>query len=293
MSKYVEKPSFCFIAPPYAYDLVKEHMTKTHLVLAHVIDKYPEYTELYKRLSDEGHFIIMDNGAFELGESYEASKLEDLAEKVGAHVVVCPDYPFQEADKTIEAAEKFLETFSRENTDFMFVPQSEKGDLDGWIKGYEFASRNDRIGVIGMSILGIPNALPLIDRSFARVVMSQLLLREGKFNHNKHHHYLGLNAGPALEIPSLLRMKVLDTCDSSNPTQYALYGGIYSDQYDSGAVVKSLLPHVQFASNEWLALDEEQRSIKAEEENFELQMKSSLLVENYKFINKLFEKELS
>lgn len=240
-SKFIKKPSFCYIAPTAFLSFTRK--SYTHLVLAHLVDEDPTYAAFYKALSAEGDFIMMDNSAYELKVPYAPEKLIELAEKCGAHVVVLPDYPFQPADVTIEAAIKFIPQFKAAGVGTFFVPQSQTGNLEDWIKGYEWAAANPDIDVIGMSILGVPNALSNIDPAYARVVMSQLLLDRGIFARDKHHHYLGLNSGPALEIPSLLRMGVLDTIDSSGPVWTAILGHEYTKNADSYmSVVKPKLP---------------------------------------------------
>lgn len=230
-SSYVSKPSFCYIAPT-AY-LQETLASNTHLVLAHLVDEDPLYASFYKDASEAGAFVMMDNSAYELKVPYAPDKLIELAGKCGAHVVVLPDYPFQPAVVTINAANKYAQTFKDAGLGTFFVPQSQTGDLEDWINAYTWAASNPNIDVLGMSILGIPNALSHIDPTFSRVVMTQLLLDRGVFAHDKHHHYLGLNSGPNLEIPSLLRMGVLDTIDSSGPIWAAILGHEYTRNADS------------------------------------------------------------
>lgn len=242
-SKFIPKPSFCYIAPTAFLSLTRKEQFNTHLVLAHLVDEDPLYATFYQTCRAMGDFIMMDNSAYELKVPYAPEKLIELAEKCGAHVVVLPDYPFQPADITIEAAVKFIPQFKAAGLGTFFVPQSKKGDLEDWIRGYEWAANNPDVDVIGMSILGVPNALENIDPTYARVVMTQLLLDRGIFAKNKHHHYLGLNSGPALEIPSLLRMGVLDTIDSSGPVWTAILGHEYTKNADSYmSVIKPKLP---------------------------------------------------
>ena len=127
-------------------------------------------------MRDRGDYVIMDNSAFELGESYKPYDLLDLGKKCGANAIVLPDYPGQDWHKTVDAAFNWNRIFKDAGFDTFFVPQSEKGDLEGWISAYEFASNNSNIDIIGMSILGIPNALPHIPKAYSRVVMTQILL---------------------------------------------------------------------------------------------------------------------
>lgn len=244
-SPFVSAPSFCFIAPT---SYLKEYAiaSKTHLVLAHLVDEDPAYGAFYRDRAQQGDFIMMDNSAYELKEPYAPDRLVDLARECGANAVVLPDYPFQAGQRTIEAAVNFLPVFKRAGLGTFFVPQSTVGDLEDWVNSYKWAASHPDIDIIGMSILGVPNALPNVEPAYARVVMSQLLLDRGVFAKNKHHHYLGLNAGPALELPSLLRMGTLDTVDSSNPVWMGVLGHEYSPNTDSFLPVRKVNMPVDF-----------------------------------------------
>lgn len=243
--RLVQQPSFCFIAPTsYLHEYAGA--SPTHLVLAHLVEEDDAYASYYADRALDGDFIMMDNSAYELKEPYAPFKLIALAKKCGAHAVVLPDYPFQPCSKTIEAANEFIPLFKAAGLLTFFVPQSEVGNTEDWIQGYKWAAQHPDIDIIGMSILGVPNAIPNVEPAFARVVMTQILLDRGVFNKKKHHHYLGLNAGPALEIPSLLRMGVLDTIDSSNPVWMAVLGHEYNDNSDSFLPVRKVNLPVDF-----------------------------------------------
>jgi hypothetical protein len=237
-------PAFCVIAPT-AYLEEYASRSNTHLVLAHIVDKSTPYAAFYKRMSVRGDRIIMDNGAFELGQSYEPSKLVALGTRCGAHAIVLPDYPGKPSTATIEAAQKWIPMIKGEGFATMFVPQSERGDLSDWVDCYMWAADNSDIDIIGMSILGVPNALPHIPAAYARVVMTELLKDRGVFT-EKYHHYLGLNAGPALEIPPLLKAEALNSCDSSNPVWMAILGHAYARNTDSYLAVKKVKKEVDF-----------------------------------------------
>lgn len=245
--KPTDKPAFCIIAPVEYLDYTKQ--SNTHLVLAHIVDKDWRYGNFYRKLSETGqHRIIMDNGAFELGKSYDPEKLVQLGKQCGAHAIVLPDYPGQPARVTIEAAEQYAPMFKTAGFKTMFVPHSRVGDWSDWLDGYYWTSEDGdkHVDMIGMSILNIPNALPHIPRSYVRVVATQMLMSQHLFNKNKYHHYLGLNAGPALEIPPLITMGALNSCDSSNPVWMAILGHEYSYNTDSYLAVKKTKKEVDF-----------------------------------------------
>lgn len=238
----VKVPKFCIITPT-AYLEQYASQSEMHLVLAHLVDVDDAYAEFYAGRSE---FKIMDNGAFELGESYAPDKLIELGHKCNADAIVLPDYPFQPAQRTIDATSALLHQVKDAGFQTMCVPQSETGALEDWIEGYKWAATNPSIDIIGMSILGMPNAIPHINKPYARVVLTMMLMERGIFNFDKYHHYLGLNSGPALELPSLINMGALDSCDSSNPVWMAICGHRYNPHCDSYLQVGKVKKEVDF-----------------------------------------------
>lgn len=246
LSKLVDEPKFCIITPT-AYLEEYASQSNMHLILAHLVDTDDKYAEFYAT-RDTTELKIMDNGAFELGESYNPEKLIELAIKCKADAIVLPDYPGQHQDKTIQAAIDWAPRIREAGFKTMFVPQSIVGDTAGWVEAYEWAAMdNPEIDIIGMSILGIPNALPHVHRAYARVVMTAMLIDAGVFNFTKHHHYLGLNSGPKLEIPTLISMKALASCDSSGPVWAAICNSEYSENTDSFMTTSKISKHVDFS----------------------------------------------
>ena len=80
-------PKFCIITPTeYLGHFASQ--SQMHLVLAHLVDTNEAYADFYER---DLSFKIMDNGAFELGESYEPEKLIDLGRRfLQARMLRCP-----------------------------------------------------------------------------------------------------------------------------------------------------------------------------------------------------------
>ena len=244
MKKTID-PSFCVIAPtPYLEQFAS--LSNTHLTLAHLFDD-GQYFDFYRKMSARGDFIMNDNSAFELGESFDPHCLIDIAKDIRADAQVLPDYPGVHHGKTVAAAEEWIPEYKAAGLKTFFVPQSSVGDMEGWIEAYTWAANNPDIDIIGMSILGIPNALPAIDRTYARVVMVQILRDRGLFANHKHHHFLGLNNGPRAEVNSLLRMNALTTMDSSNPVWMGILGHRYAANSDSYLTVSKVSKHVDFS----------------------------------------------
>lgn len=241
---------FAIISPsPYLDELSTR--SKYHLALAHLVEKDSVYATFYKQRSDAGDYVVMDNSGFEFkGQTFDPTRLIELGERCGAKCLVLPDYPFENYEKTIAGAADNIESFVQAGFDTMYVPQSEKDDLSGFMKSYEWAIENKLINWIGMSILALPNAVSYIHPAYARIVVSELLIAHGLMQRAKdvgiYHHYLGL-INASLELPTLLRMGVLDTCDSSNPVWAAANGYQYDLNGDSYlTVTKKKLPEVDF-----------------------------------------------
>lgn len=265
MSKLINSPAPCFIAPT-AYLEQFASQSNAHLTLAHLIhgNDGGKYVDFYRRMAERGDLVMNDNSAFELGESFSTYLLLDTAKAVKASVQVLPDYPGQHQSQTINAALDHIDLYKRNGIKTFFVPQAEAGDLEGWIDAYLFAANHPDIDVIGMSILGIPLALPWVDRSIARVVMVSILKDRGIFADDKHHHFLGLNSGPKIEIGSLLKMNALDTFDSSNAVWMGILGHRYASNTDTFLSVSKVSTHVNFdqpASKDNTILDNIQTNI--------------------------------
>ena len=239
---FKKQGQFCIITPT-AYLEKYASQSSMHLVLAHLVREDKKYADFY---AGRGEFKIMDNGAFELGESYDPDQLIDLGKRCHANAIVLPDYPFQLGQKTVDAAASLIPLVKRAGFQTMFVPQSETGNWQDWVDAYSWASFNSDVDIIGMSILGIPNALPHIPKAYARVVATAMLQQNNVFNKTKYHHYLGLNAGPALEIPALLNMNALDSCDSSGPVWAGICGQMYTKATESYSPSRKISKHVDF-----------------------------------------------
>lgn len=135
-----------------------------HLTLAHMVLKDPVYTAWYRKRSEAGETIILDNGAYETGEPMTPLELVEAAKRVGATTVVAPDYPGQRWQKTMQAYQQFYDELP-EPFKILGIPQSAHGDIAGWERCFNDmfeANRRDRepnrLSHLGMSILACPNA---------------------------------------------------------------------------------------------------------------------------------------
>jgi hypothetical protein len=200
---------------------------------------------------------ILDNSAFEMYQRglpmFEGSKLVELARKCKANYIVMPDFPGEDQWKTITAAQHYGPWFKDAGFGTFFVPQSEPGDLEGYLEAFAYAATSPHVDYIGISILGVPNAYGVyrkpLQRYLSRKFMMTELYKRGLLQvarrMKKKIHFLGMLDGPneILEVASFAHF--IDTWDSSA----AVWAGIKGVSFDSsptGLVNGKIEEHVDF-----------------------------------------------
>ena len=255
MERLVTMTEFAHIVPTPHLDLVKDR--KTHLLLAHLVESDPAYTEFYADLKKHQDVTyILDNSAFEMykqgREMYPSDKLIDMGNMVSADYIVMTDYPGEPGEKTVNKAFDLAPQFRDAGFKTFFVPQSQIGDIHDYIDCCMFASRSQHVDYIGVSILGVPNAYGVekdnnLQRFLSRWDMMSKLKDRGFFSqctvHNKKIHLLGMVDGPN-EI-KLLKDFRIDTWDSSAAV-WAGLNGINFDNSPTGLIDGKFEKEVDF-----------------------------------------------
>jgi len=133
-----------------------------HLVLAHLVGDN-DYTTFYKEMRKRGHYVILDNGAWEHLEPMGIEELWNKVKILKPDIVVAPDSPYKPWQLTVRAAKAFIEASPErpgtKRTEIMFCPQCEEGDIDGLIEAYKWACSNGAIDDIALSLLHCPIAI--------------------------------------------------------------------------------------------------------------------------------------
>lgn len=261
---------YCYISPIKYLDQIPKK-SDLHLTLAHLIED-EEYAKYYmKRKSENGDIIIMDNSAFEFKKPLSMDEMFKLMDDNNFHpdYVVAPDYPFEDWEKTYDSAMEFVGSvkYSDRNIGIMTVPQSEKGDVEGWVQCWKRMINNPYIDIIGYSILGIPNAFCEMtgtedisfNRIFASVYLRNILLQNDSLYDNfrkKWHHYLG--ASDIREIVTQKQIGIMDSLDSSSVFWSAINGFEYDDSMGGLKDGKVQIPvdfHVKYEYSNTVKID--------------------------------------
>ena len=232
---------FAFISPIKTMEQAMK-ASDIHLALAHIDDE--EYLDSLVKYKDK-KLTILDNGAYENGVPMDKNTLFEVADRIEADIIVAPDYPGQDWRMNVRSQLNFYDEAKDRGFDVMFVPQSERGDLSGFIKSYKvFREYIDEGDLIGFSILGVPNALNRLPKHFARFELFRILLSEGIYPQPKSIHMLGLLNTP-YEVALCKQFEgYINSWDSSQPVWSA-----YNDKRIDSIINKSILPKVDFKSD--------------------------------------------
>jgi hypothetical protein len=247
---------FCHIAPTKFLYLTASN--QAHLLLAHLVESDPAYRNYYQNL-DDGKVKILDNSAFEMYKQgkpmYPSNKLIRMGKAVGADYVVMSDYPNEPGSKTIRAAKQLAPEFREAGFKTFFVPQSEIGDLDDYVQTFEWALESDLVDMIGVSILGVPNAYGVekdnkLQRYLSRYhlmkyLRSRNLLSKYVDGQRKRLHFLGMVDGPN-EIEQVKEFhKYIYSWDSSAGV-WAGLNGLSFDRSPTGLINGKFEKEVDF-----------------------------------------------
>lgn len=171
---------------PTAY--IKEFGSQSDFILAlsHLIDLEVE-NEYEKAIKETGLPIILDNGLFEnkVPEAIETLILK--AKKIGAHTAFCPDHLYDEV-KTKAEIETAYPLFEQHGIKLAAVVQA--STREKWLELYDEFVKDDRISLIGLSILAIPHV-------FGNSIVGARIacLNELKERPHKNCHLLGAGEG--------------------------------------------------------------------------------------------------
>jgi len=220
---------------PPKYFRLQDQVSQCYLVLAHELERNKEYYDAIMH-RDYKKFMLLDNSAYEVGESADCSSLIQLAKDLSPDAIVLPDVMY-DMEATIERTEDFLSKthttkyFEQERPRLMGVPQGRT--LEEWLECFCHFYRDPRIHWIGISFLVVERCFSSTTRTsgvypnrlFCLRMLSSLGLTD------KPVHLLGL--GDPAELREYREMSFVKSCDSSVAFQAAVKGEeITEEGYD-------------------------------------------------------------
>jgi hypothetical protein len=190
--------------------------SKYHLILAHVCEQSPEYTAFYKQRAAAGDYVILDNGAYELGESVQLDLLKKYAEIIKPSVVVLPDVR-GDAGRTLERTVEGISALRGGPWTLMGVPQAPLHEPGTYLWCLQQMYQLEGIGAIGI----YPETEAFSTEGRAGLAKSMEIL--GLVREDLTYHMLGMNPNP-ITLKELAKFPWIMGCDSVKPIAYGLYG---------------------------------------------------------------------
>lgn len=153
-------------------------------------------------------FVILDNGAYE-----GCLTVTNYVTEINCwrpNVVVLPDLLLGPWKRSMHLGLGFLEQVDFPSVEWMYVPQAEAGDKDGWTQSLMWAANDERV-----SWIGLPRCMctDIFKYPLARIFWAEYI--RDKYPHLKVHA-LGMVNGNVHELPFLAQAGVV-SIDSSCP----------------------------------------------------------------------------
>lgn len=191
---------------------------KIHLCLVHLVERSEVYRDYYRNKAAQGHTVILDNSAFELGEAYPAEKMIDFAEEINATEIMAPEF-FMDSEKTINSIFEFSELMCKRNMGVKIFATVCGSDINEWLRCYRAIVKLGNVATVGISFRAsqfIP--VPEVDtdiltkrRMEARTTLTSILARLR--SPHVQHHLLGL--WDPYELIMQKHHSWIRSCDSS------------------------------------------------------------------------------
>lgn len=132
------------VSVPHLEQIESNHY---HMCLAHLVGQNLKYGEFYRCMSENGKFVLMDNGAAE-GAQLPVEELLKMYEAIEPTEIVLPD-TLNDCVDTLRKTLAFVHEYKELPYRFMGVPQGK--DFDEWCACVEVMLREPRINTIGVS----------------------------------------------------------------------------------------------------------------------------------------------
>lgn len=179
--------------------------------LIHQLLKYNEYKELFKLSKQANRVQILDNSAYELGESFDTDEFAKAVREFEPSEYLVPDC-FNDCDKNIELFDNWMSKYSDlKGTKIVTLHGKTYQEL---VNAYRYFDTYD-VKIAFNFAEGVykelGNGNPVEGRR--KVIFN--MFNDGIININKKHHLLGCTL--AQEFAYYKNLEFIETIDTSNP----------------------------------------------------------------------------
>lgn len=165
-----------------------QKLTDGDYALVHLLDSNPAYAEKFMHAKFAGREIILDNSAFELGQSFDVRKFAEWIDILEPDYYVIPD-KLRDAKETVRMLDNFIHLYGN------FNKSKSIGVVQG--KTYEecvwcYMHMVDVVDKIAFNISYAPTHVSDMERYVVRPRYLTLMLEDGIIRKDKPHHLLGV-----------------------------------------------------------------------------------------------------
>ncbi len=225
------------VSTPLVPKVSKDYM---HLVLPHLFDKVPHYLELYRQLSVQGAFIMMDNSIFELKEAVTGDMILECGRKVLATELVIPEV-LRNPEESKKVAKEFLHSLTEEDKlQFRFAAVTQGSSYEEVVEHYKWLCDQEDIRTICIPFNFEFDAFGTRDetrrqKGWNRFSIIYRMVQEGVWNESKRHHLLGLyNPAELAQYNKFVLTDAIASSIRSNDSSSIFWHSLHGVEYDLG-----------------------------------------------------------
>lgn len=221
------------IMPGKLFSILEEckELQQVNLVLAHELEINKDYLDAVMSPLFQKSFIILDNGAYELGESISVERLIEIAKAINANAVVIPDSRFN-TRKTLLLAQHAIPILRKElpHVKLLGVPQG-NNDLSIW----ECFEELCELGVDGFGLYAEIGEVAGMQTRYEFLLTLQKRYSK-EMLHQKYIHLLGMEED-LTQLKNQASLSWVNSNDSAKVIVCGLEGihissrGTYSEKY--------------------------------------------------------------
>lgn len=201
---------FALITPPQGAELLHLVNLGYHFVLAQYLSD-PAYRRMYQTHVARGHFIMMDNGAAELGKSIGIARLVALAHEMRVDEVVMPD-ALDDHDTTLRLTTDAL----------LYIPERMRAFCPQGTSWAEWEDCAEKMVAMGGATLCIAKRYEKLPGGRPHALK---LIRIRGWDDIFNVHLLGVQANPIAEILAARKVySEIRGIDTAAPFAYAQIG---------------------------------------------------------------------
>lgn len=206
-----------------------QRVTDGDYALVNLFPEDPEYFQMFKDAIADGREVILDNGVFELGESWNANEFASWIRRLKPTWYIVPD--------VLEDGELTIAQFFHFVQDFPSLPGKRIGVAQGrnyvdMVKCYKAIEPYCDMVALSFDFSWFQDKQsersPYLQAMLGRQALMDRLLTDGIINTQKPHHLLGVMLPQEVRYYAQPKFNWIYSIDTSNPVVHGLKGVQYS-----------------------------------------------------------------